>query len=78
MSEMVAVGKDDLLYYLGHRVASANQLSSVVLQMSVAKSPESALSQQKEDEFLIAIPVASAEKLIASLQTAIDRLRSAN
>lgn len=78
MSEMIGVGKNDLLYYLGHRAASANQLQSVVIQLSVAKSPEAALSRKTEDEFLVAIPVESAEKLIASIQTAIDRLRSAS
>lgn len=71
------ISVDDLLFLVGHRGAASHKLNSVMLELSIAPTPEDAAAG-KSWPIMVVIPVDYAEKVIASIQLALSRLRQSN
>ena len=66
-----------LLFVTSHRGGVSHNIGSLVLEVSVSPTPEQAAAG-KSGSFVLAIHPELAEKMIASLQTSLGRLRGAN
>ena len=64
-------------FSFGHRGAVSYKINSVMLELSIALTPEDALAD-KAESFMLVIPADYAEKVVASLQQSLARLRQSN
>lgn len=65
------------VFLLGHRGGIAPKANGVMLELTIALTKENAVAG-KRDVFTPWIPADHAEKVISSIQTALQRLRQAN
>ncbi|MBZ5489839.1 MAG: hypothetical protein LAO76_02785 [Acidobacteriia bacterium] len=63
-----------MVFLIGHRGAASKDINSVVLQLSVALTPED-VTASKSDSFMLAIPADYAEKIISSIRSSLENLR---
>jgi hypothetical protein len=75
--QMEKMSADDLVYLVGHRGAVAHKLNCVMLELSIAPTPEDAAAG-KSLPIMVVIPADYAEKVIASIQVSLSRLRQTN
>jgi hypothetical protein len=71
------IKSNQTVFLLGHKSGIAQEIDSVVLELSIALTREDAVAKTS-DSFLLAIPAGHAEKLISSIQVALLRLRRSN
>ncbi len=71
------IQEGQVVFLVGHRGAVSHKIGSVALELTVALSPEHALSQESES-FLLVIPADYAEKVISSIQQSLGALRRSN
>ncbi len=74
---MEKISVNDMVYLVGHRGGASHKLNSVMLELSIAPTPEDAAAG-KSLPFLVVIPADYAEKVIASIQLALSQLRQSN
>lgn len=74
---MEKISVNDMVYLVGHRGGASHQLDSVMLELSIAPTPEDAAAR-KSLPFLVVIPADYAEKVIASIQQSLAALRRSN
>jgi hypothetical protein len=68
---------DQMVFLIGHRGAASKDINSVLLQLSIALTPEDATTR-KTDSFMLAIPADYAEKIIASIRASLENLHQSN
>ena len=68
---------DQIVFLIKHKGGSSPKINSVALELSIALTPEDAVAR-KAESFVLAIPAAHAEKVIASIQKALQSLRQSN
>lgn len=74
---MEKMSVDDLVFLVGHRGAASHKINSVMLELSIAPTPEDAAAG-KSRPIMLVIPAEYAEKVIASIQVSLQRLRQSN
>jgi hypothetical protein len=71
----VEITPDQRVFLLGHRGAISPQLDDVILlELTVALTSEDTLAA-KGEAFIVVIPADEADKMVTSIQTALQRLR---
>ncbi len=71
------VKSGSMVFLVGFKGGVAEQIGSVILELSVALTPED-ITAGKADSFVLAMTPGSAEKVISSIQMALQRLRQTN
>jgi len=77
MSNQEKVSANDLVFLTGHRGAVSHKINSVMLELSIAPTPEDAAAG-KSLPIMVVIPADYAEKVVASIQVSLQRLRQSN
>ena len=71
------IDSGQMVFLIGHRGAVSYKINSVMLDLSIALTPEDALAG-KAEPLMLAIPADYAEKVVASLQQSLARIRQSN
>ena len=66
-----------MVFLLGHKGGQPSKLTASYWNYSIALTPEDALTE-KAESFVLAIPADYAEKVVASIQKALQSLRQSN
>lgn len=69
--------KGEMAFLFEHRGGVAHKINCVILELSIAPTPEDAESQ-KGEKLTLVIPADHAPKVISSLELSLARLRQTN
>lgn len=71
------IKSNETVFLLTHRGGVAPEIDGVILELTIALTKENAVAGMGE-VLKLAIPAGHAEKVISSIQTALQRLRQTN